>query len=201
MRTKLINLLTGRANNRKKCTKETLQAPFPWDEHTLSLGWAQPTMEKASSETPLSQMGHWGWGGRGVVHKASPEPQSLTPAQAVWLSILPSSGDTVALTTQPELAAFSGRVAVRGKTRAEFERATARPCIYGPAELGGGPVPASPSSFTPLTDSVQGTNTGYDGGRTGRWTLLSLNLDSAILPVGRVLERLLVWPESDSSVS
>ena len=122
------------------------------------------------------------------MHKASPEPQSLTPAQAVWLSILPSSGDTVALTTQPELAAFSGRVAVRGKTRAEFERATARPCIYGSAELGGGPLPASPSSFTPLTDSVQGTEDSEDGGRTGRWTLLSLNLDSAILPVVRALE-------------
>ena len=50
-------------------------------------------------------------------------------------------------------------------------------------------------------DSVQGTNNGEDGERTGRWMLLSLNLDSAILPVGRVLERLLVWPESDSSVS
>ena len=157
-------------------------------------------MEKASSETPLSQMGHWGGGGGWAVHKASPEPQSLTPAQAVWLSILPSSGDTVALTTQPELAAFSGRVAVRGKTRAEFERATARPCIYSPAELRGGPLQASPSSFTPFTDSVQGTDDGEDGERTGRWMLLSLNLDSAILPVGRVLEGQLVWPESDPTV-
>ena len=79
----------------------------------------------------------WDTGGAGVVvHKASPEPQSLTPAQAVWLSILPSSGDTEALSTQPELAAFSGRVAIRGKTRAEFERATARPCIYSLTELG-----------------------------------------------------------------
>ena len=134
------------------------------------------------------------------MHKASPEPQSLTPAQAVWPSVLPSSGDTAALTTQPELAAFSGRVAVRGKTRAEFERATARPCIYGPGELGGAPLLASPSSFTPLTDSVQGTDDGEDGGRTGRWTLLSLNLDSAILPVGRALEGQLAWPESDPTV-
>ena len=62
MRAKLINLLMGRANNRKKYTKETLQAPFPWGERTLSLGRAQPTVEKASSETPLSQMGHWGGG-------------------------------------------------------------------------------------------------------------------------------------------
>ena len=133
----------------------------------------------------------WDTGGAGVggaVHKASPEPQSLTPAQAVWLSILPSSGDTGALSTQPELAVFSGREAVRGKTRAEIERATARPCIYSPAELRGGPLQASPSSFTPFTDSVQGTDDGEDGGRTGRWTLLSLNLDSAILPVVRALE-------------
>ena len=123
------------------------------------------------------------------MHKASPEPQSLTPAQAVWPSILPLSGDTAALSTQPEPAVFSGREAFRGKTRAEFERATARPCIYSPAELRGGPLQASPSSFTPFTDSVQGTDDGEDGaGGTGRWTLLSLNLDSAILPVVRALE-------------
>ena len=134
------------------------------------------------------------------MHKASPEPQSLTPDQAVWPSILPSSGDTAALSTQPEPAVFSGREAVRGKTRAECERATARPCIYGLTELGGGPLPASPFSFTPLTDSVQGTDDGEDGERTGRWMLLSLNLDSAILPVGRVLEGQLVWPESDPTV-
>ena len=102
------------------------------------------------------------------MHKASPEPQSLTPAQAVWLSILPSSGDTAALITQPELAVFSGRVAVRGKTGVAFERATARPCIYGPAELRGGPLPASPSSFTPFTDSVQGNDDGEDGGGGGQ---------------------------------
>lgn len=38
MRAKLINLLMGRANNRKKFTKETLQAPFPRGERTLPLG-------------------------------------------------------------------------------------------------------------------------------------------------------------------
>ena len=134
------------------------------------------------------------------MHKASPEPQSLTPAQALWPSILPLSGDTAALSTQPEPAVFSGREAFRGKTRAEFERATARPCIYSPAELRGGPLQASPSSFTPLTDSVQGTDDSEDRRRTGRWMLLSLNLDSAILPVGRVLEGPLVWPESDPTV-
>ena len=76
---------------------------------------------------PLSWMRHWAAvGGQGVghMHKASPEPQSLTPAQAVWPCILTSSGDTAALSIQPELAVFSGRVAVRGKTRTGFERTT-----------------------------------------------------------------------------
>ena len=79
---------------------------------------------------PLSWMRHWAAvGGQDVghMHKASPEPQSLTLAQAVWPSILLPSGDTVALSTQPKLAVFSGREAVRGKTRAGFERTTARP--------------------------------------------------------------------------
>ena len=110
----------------------------------------------------------WDTGGAGVVvHKASPEPQSLTPAQAVWLSILPSSGDTEALSTQPELAAFSGREAVRGKTRAEIERATARSCIYSMAELGGGCLLASPSSFTPLTVCKGPTTVRTGGGQEG----------------------------------
>ena len=75
-------------------------------------------------------------GGGGRVHKAS-EPQSLTLAQAVWLSVLPSSGDTVALSAQPELVAFSGREAVRGKTRAGFERTTARPVYLRPGRTQG----------------------------------------------------------------
>ena len=76
------------------------------------------------------------WGGGGRVHKAA-EPQSLTLAQAVWLSVLPSSGDTVALSAQPELVAFSGREAVRGKTRAGFERTTARPVYLRPGRTQG----------------------------------------------------------------
>lgn len=78
---------------------------------------------------PLSRTGPWRHGGR--VHKAS-EPQSLTPAQAVWPSVLPSSGDTAAPGTQPGRAAFSGREAVRGKTRAGFERTTAKPVYLRP---------------------------------------------------------------------
>ena len=88
---------------------------------------AQVTREKGATEMPLSWMRHWAAvGGQDVghMHKASPEPQSLTPAQAVWPCILTSSGDTVALSIQPELAVFSGRVAVRGKTRTGFERTT-----------------------------------------------------------------------------
>ena len=95
--------------------------------------------------------------------RAPPEPHSLTPAQAVWPSIWPSSGDTAALSTRPELAAFSS---LRGKTRARCESTTARWCLHGLAELGGGPLWASPPSSAPSTDpSVQGTDDGGDGGR------------------------------------
>ena len=140
MRAKLISLLMGRANNRKKLAPKRPSRPLSHGVSTHSLWeppvWpAQPTREKGATETPLSWTRHWAGGG-GVVHKASPETQSLTTTQAVWLSILPLSGDTVALSTQPELTAFSGREAVRGKTRAVFEGQLPGQCIQSSRTLG-----------------------------------------------------------------
>lgn len=176
VRARLINLLTGRATNRKKRHHRDPPGPLPPGERTLPLGtqcgphgqWGE-----GATEPPLSQMGCWGCA------RAPPEPHSLTPAQAVWPSIWPSSGDTAALSTRPELAAFSS---LRGKTRAGCESTTARWCIHGPAELRGGPLWASPPSSAPSTDSVQGTDDGGDGGRAGGRPPPSLRRDPAICP-------------------
>ena len=120
VRAKLINLLTGRATNRKKRHHRDPPGPLPPGERTLPLGTQcglHSQRGEGATEPPVTD------GTLGGVHRAPPEPQSLTPAQAVWPSIWPSSGDTAALSTRPELAAFSS---LRGKTRAGCESTTAR---------------------------------------------------------------------------
>ena len=114
VRAKLINLLTGRATNRKKRHHRDPPGPLPPGERTLPLGTQcglHSQRGEGATEPPVTD------GTLGGVHRAPPEPQSLTPAQAVWPSIWPSSGDTAALSTRPELAAFSS---LRGKTRAGY---------------------------------------------------------------------------------
>lgn len=138
------------------------------------------------------------------MHKAPPEPQSLNPAPAVW----PSSGNTAALSTQPELAAFSGREAVRGKTRARFERHnclasvfTARP--NSGEDLCGPHLLPPPHRLTVCKGrTMVGTGRGREGGRCCHleWTRPSsqhgellrddwYGLRATLLFYGRALER------------